>query len=75
MVEVVKMVKVVRLIVDNSSQDGEGRWSKLRTAFHRHMAVLLIVRVQCELHRAGKEQGQPESTIIRVHHHNKIGQA
>ena len=77
MVEVVKMVKVVRLIVDNSSQDGEGQWSKLLTAFHRHVAVLFIVRVECKLHRAGKEQGQPESIIIssRVHHHNTIGQA
>ena len=70
------MVKVVMLIVDNSSQDGEGQWSKLLTAFHRHMAVLFIVGVQCELHRAGKEQGQPESIIIsstRSHHHNLIG--
>ena len=75
MVKVVKMVKVVMLIVDNSSQDGEGQWSKLLTAFHRHVAVLLIVGVECKLHRAGKEQGQPESTIIssKSYHHNLIG--
>ena len=76
LMKVVKMVKAVMLTVVNSSQYGEGQWSKLLTAFHRHVAVLLIVGVECELHRAGKEQGQPESIIIssRSHHHNLIGQ-
>ena len=75
LMKVVKMVKAVMLTVVNSSQYGEGQWSKLLTAFHRHVAVLLIVGVESELHRAGKEQGQPESTIIssRSHHHNLIG--
>ena len=77
LMKVVKMVKAVMLTVVNSSQYGEGQWSKLLTAFHRHVAVLFIVGVQSELHRAGKEQGQPVSTIInsRLHHHNTIGQA
>lgn len=73
LMKVVKMVKVVILIVENSSQDGEGQWSKLLTAFHRHVAVLLIVRVECKLHRAGKEQGQPESIIISSRSHHNFG--
>ena len=35
---------------------------KYLTAFHRHLAELLVMGVLVELHRAGQEQGQPEDS-------------